>query len=297
MPGYWEQTLLEASLGYVVFPVADRQVQTGRNFARNIYPYRDGQGVEDLGRKVYQFNLTVPLFRSVDAEHYPDTYLRLLSIIEDDDQRGEVEYVDPEFGPVQVKIVDYSWRTQAERRDGGVLTIQLEERGFEQSLLENLNRFADSGPTRAAQHAQDVDFDAAATGEEPGFSLTATWQAFQDAIDQGALATDEIAAALDEVYLVAEKVVNFSAKDELERFSLYNSLVDFLGAAEDVAEAAADKSVGALLVDVVLPDDMDMWQVATRYLADPDRAGEIAFHNSGNPLLYARGQTLKVPAS
>jgi prophage DNA circulation protein len=297
MADYWSETTLTASLGYVEFPIADRQVSIGRNFARNVYPYRRGQGVEDLGRKVYAFNLTVPLFRGVDESHYPDTYLRLLSIIEDDDLRGEVEYVDPEFGPLDVKIVDYSWRTEAGRRQGGVLTIQLEERGFEQSLLESLSHFAQSGPTRAAQHAQDVDFDAAATGETVGFSLTAAWQKFQAAIDQGALAADEIAAQLDELYLVAEKVVAFSAEDEIERFSLYNSLIDFLGASEDVAEDAADKSVGAQLVEVVLPDDMDMFQAAARYLGDAGRAEEISFHNQGDPLLYARGTLLRVPAA
>lgn len=297
MANYWEQALLTASLGYVEFPVADRQVGVGRNFVRNVYPYRKGQGIEDLNRKVYTFNLTVPLFRGVDESHYPDTYLRLLSLIEDDDVRGEVEYVDPEFGPLNVKIVDYSWRTESKSRDGGVLTIQLEERGFEEELLANLSHFPSSGPTRAKQHAEDVDFDAAATGESVNWSLTTAWQTFQAAIDQGALRTDEIAAQLDEVYLVCEKVAAFSAQDEIERFSLYNSMIDFLGASEDVADDAADKSVGVALMEVVLPADMDMFQVAGRYLADSGRAEEIAFLNPGNPLLYPRGQTLKVPAA
>lgn len=297
MPKYWEESLLVATLGFVEFPVGDRQVTLGRNFVRNVYPYRKGQGVEDLGRKVYRFNLTVPLFRGVDEAHYPDTYLRLLAIIEDDDLRGEVEYVDPEFGPLDVKIEDYNWRTEPGRRDGGTLTIQLEERGFEQSLLDDLNHFANSGPTRAAQHAHDVDFDAAQTGEAPGFSLTETWQAFQAAIDAGALAADEIAARLDEVYFVAEKVVAFSAKDELARFSLYNSLIDFLGAAEDVAEDASTRSLGERALEVVLPIEMDMFQVAQQYLGNADRAEEVAFHNPGNPLFYPRGARLKVPAA
>jgi hypothetical protein len=129
------------------------------------------------------------------------------------------------------------------------------------------------------------------------FSLTATWRTFQAAIDEGALRTDELAAQLDEVYLVAEKVAAFSAKDELERFSLYNSLIDFLGSAEDVANEAADKSVGAALLEVVLPDDMDMFQIAGRYLGDAARAEEVAFHNPGNPLFYPRGLTLKVPSA
>lgn len=297
MAHYWETTLLTASLGYVEFPLSERQVSTGRNFARNVYPYRDGQGVEDLGRKVYQFNLTLPLFRGVDEALYPDTYLRLIAIIEDDDLRGEVEYVDPEFGPINVKIIDYSWHTAGERRDGGVLTIQLEERGFEQSLLNELGHFKNSGPSRAQKYAEDADFEIAQTGESVDFSLTAAYQSFQAAIDEGALRTDEIAAQLDELYLVAQKAIAFSALDEIQRFSLYNSVIDFLGAAEDIAEDTSDKSVGAALIEVVLPDDMDMFQVAARYLKDSDRAEEVAFHNPGNPLLYPRGSRVSVPAS
>lgn len=296
MADFWEQTLLEASLGYVEFPVADRSVKTGRNFARNIYSYRDGQGVEDTGRKVYQFSLTVPLFRAVDEAHYPDTYLRLVAIIEDPELRGEVEYVDPEFGALRVKILDYDWRTVAERRDGGVLTIQLEELGFEQSLLDDLSA-PPASATRAEALAVDVDMQAAELGEEPGFSLTATWQAFQASLDEGALRADEIAARLDEVYLVAEKAIAYSSRDELQRWSLYNSVIDFLGAAEDVAGASADRSAGAKLLEVVLPDDMDMFQIADRYLRDAGRAEEVSFHNPGDPLAYRRGQAVRVPAS
>lgn len=297
MPQYWEQNLLSATLGYVELPIGDRQVKLGRNFARNVFPYRNGQGVEDLGRKVYLFTLTVPLFRGMDPEHYPDTYLRLLAIIEDDELRGEVEYVDPEFGPLDVKIVDYDWHTVAERRDGGVLTITLEERGFDTSVLDSINLPTLSGPRRAEQFALDVDREASLLSADLGFSLTDAWRAFQDALDQGALAVDDIAAQLDEIYLVAEKAIAFSAVDEIERWSLYNSIVDFLGAAEDSADVAADKSVGARLVEVVLPDDMDMFQIASRYLKDASRAEEVAFYNPTSPLSYPRGSTVRVPAS
>lgn len=297
MADFWETTLLTACLHDVDFPIADRSVKTGRNFARSVYPYRDGQGVEDLGRRVYQFQLTVPLFRGVDTAHYPDTYQLLIAIIEDPELRGEVEYVDPEFGPMDVKIIDYDWRTVADRRDGGVLTITLEERGFEQSLLDNLGRAERAGGSRADQLALDVDSQVAAIGTSPGFGLTEAWRAFQEALDQGALAADDIAAQLDELYLVAQKVIAFSALDELERFSVYNSVIDFLGAAEDAADQAADRSAGAKLIEVLLPDDMDMFGAAARYLGSAERAEEIAFHNPESPLSYARGSLLRVPAS
>lgn len=302
MPNFWEQSLLTASLNYVEFPVGDRGVNTGRNFARYAYPYRDGQGVEDLGRKVYQFSLTVPLFRGVSTSHYPDTYDRLIAIIEDDDLRGEVEYVDPEYGPINVKIVDYGWRTVAERRDGGVLTIQLEERGFEQSLLQNLSSPELAGRARAAQLAQDVDFGMAALGLPPeeqidggSFSLTDAYQKFQAAIDEGALAADEVAAQLDEITLVTEKVLSFSAVEELQRFSIYNAAIDFLGACEDVGNEAVEPV--ETLIEIVLADDMDAFAIAARYLGNASRADEVIFQNPGDPLLYPRGSVITVPAS
>lgn len=294
---YDADNLLEASLNYVEFPIGERSVRTGRNFARYTYPYRSGQGVEDLGRKVYIFALTIPLFRGVSEEHYPDTYQRLIAIVEDDELRGEVEYVDPEFGPVQVKITDCDWQTVAGKRNGGVLTITLEELGFEGSLLDELTRPNLGSASRGDQLALDVDQEMAFTGEDPGFSLTESWNKFQEALDSGALAADEIAAHLDEIYLVAEKVAHFSAQDEVERFSLFNSLIDFLGSAEDTADASADKSVGVALIEVVLPDNMDMFGIAQRYLGDAGRAEEIAFANPGNPLDYARGSTIRVPQS
>ncbi len=48
MADYFEEVLHEASLGYVLFPISDRTVQTGRQFARHTLPYRDGQGGEEL---------------------------------------------------------------------------------------------------------------------------------------------------------------------------------------------------------------------------------------------------------
>jgi prophage DNA circulation protein len=297
MATWWSDNLLEASLNYVEFPVAARAVKTGRNFARYTYPYRDGQGVEDLGRKVYVFSLTVPLFRGMGDGIYPDKYEQLIAIIEDADLRGEVEYIDPEFGPIQVKLVDYDWQTVAEKQDGGVLTLTLEEVGFEQSLLSDLNRPNLGGATRGVQLAGEIDADIAATGEGVTFSLTDAWNTFERALETGALAADEVAAQLDEVYLVANKAAAFCARDELERWSIFNSIVDFLGAAEEHSDNAADRSAGAALVEVLLPDTMDMFAIAQKYLGDANRAEEVAYANPGNPLAYARGSVVRVPRS
>lgn len=303
--GYWEANLHGASLGYVEFPVSDRTVQTGRNFARHQLPYRDGQGGEDLGRKVYQWNLTVPLYRGMDwsgEELYPSTYLRLIAIIEDPELRGEVEYVDSEFGPFQVKILDYSMHTPADKRDGVDMQITLEELGFDASALSNISRPKVPGEAEASLFAasvdQDVDFVDVPQADKPSISLTQAWRDFQSALDAGALAADVVAERMDELYLVAEKYVNFSAKDEIQRWSIFTSTVRFLGAAEDVGnESARNENANTTLIEATLPADMSAYDIATYYHDDAGRADEVIFNNqTSNPMLYSRGAVVRLNA-
>jgi prophage DNA circulation protein len=295
MPDFFEQTILEASLAYVEFPVSDRKVATGRRVSRTEYPYRDGQGVEELGRKPYVFNLTVPLFRGLDVSYYPDTYQLLLAVIEDPEQRGSVEYVDPEFGPVQVQILDYDVTTSGERRDGVMLSLVLEERGLDQSLLSNLTKPELAGAARASLFATQVDQEVAFIDlpdeDKPPFRLSDTWGKFQDALNTAAMTADEVAALLDEVYFVVSRFLNFSAKDELERWSLFNTLIDFAGAAED----AANQNDLVQTIEVVLQADMSAYDIATHYHNDADRADEVIHNNpTANPMRYPRGTTIRI---
>lgn len=301
MSDYWEDNLLEGSIGYVEVPITDRKVGMGRNWVRTQIPYRNGQGGEDTGRKAYTFNLTLPLYRGVKEEYYPDAYQRLIALLEDPDARGEVEYVDPEFGPLNVKIVDYDASTPSDKRNGVTLTVVLEELGFDSSLLDELRQPKLAGASRALFHAQTVDQEVAfldvPEADKPGFSLTDTWRAFQASLDAGALAADEIAARLDEVYLVAEKFITFSAKDEIERWSLFNSVVMFAGAAEDFANDSAENQSGssADLVETTLPVTMSAYDIASAYYGDAGRADEVIFNNpTAQPLAYPTGSTVRL---
>jgi prophage DNA circulation protein len=294
---YFAETVLEASLAYVEFPVTDRKLSTGRRISRTEYPYRDGQGVEELGRKAYVFNLTVPLFRGVDVSHYPDTYQRLIAVIEDPEQRGSVEYIDPEFGPVNVQILDYDVVMAADRRDGVMLTLVLEERGLDESLLDNLTQPKLAGASRASLFAaradQEVAFLSVPESDKPPFSLSDTWLKFQEALDTGAMAADQVAAVLDEVFMVCKRFLDFSAKDEIERWSLYNTVIDFAGAAED----AANDNGTPETVDVVLQADMSAYDIATYYYDDAGRAEEVIRDNpTANPMRYTRGTRIRVAA-
>lgn len=301
MAGFWEENLIEASLGYVVVPVASRKLGVGRRVARTEYPYRDGQGVEDLGRKPQTFTITCPLYRGLDETYYPDGYQRLIAVIEDAEQRGSVEWLDPEFGPINVAIVDYDIDANADRRDGVLMTIVLEERGLDQSLLAHLQQPRLAGASRASLFAASVDQEVAFADlpaeEKPPYSLSQVWRDFQSSLDAGALAADQIAAKLDEVYLVAEKFIQFSARDEIERWSLFNSVIDFAGAAEDAANqsAASQSGTAAGVISAVLPLDMSAYDIGTYYYGDAGRADDIISDNpTANPMLYPKGTTIKI---
>jgi hypothetical protein len=300
---YWAENLQQASLSYIEFPVGDRKLGTGRRKAKTQLPYRSGQLGEDLGRKVFTWTLTVPLYRGMDWPTdtlYPDVYLRLLSLVTDETVRGEVEYVDPEFGPFQVSIEDYDISTPANMQDGVTLIIHLEELGLDQDLLGNLSPSKQGGATKALLAAQEVDQDVGFTVEaqedKPDVSLGDAWKSFQAGLDAGALAADEIAAQLDDLYLTAEKFINFSAKDEIERWSLFNSVITFLGAAEDASDASAsDQGSTATLIEAQLPADMSAYDIAAYFHNDAGRAEEVVFNNpSSNPLSYPRGSTVRV---
>lgn len=308
---YWSQNLLPsklaASLGDgsdVEFEIRERNVESGQKLARYPYPYRAGQGVEGLGRKIYIWNLKCPLSRGVGINHYPGTVDNLVKLIEA--EGGELEFMDPEWGPFKVIVTDWAWLTVAEVRNGGVLTMVLEERSFEQSISDNLNKPEFAKRALAAKLATSLDNALELLGTSlpnisdgaKGFSLTEMWNDVQDALDTAALAADDIAARIDEVFLVGQDIYNFSAEDELERWSITNSVADFLGAIEEVGNGSGDTPPGETMVKKVLPDTMSMYDIANWLYKDPFRAEEISFNNPvANPMAYPRGMTIKAFAA
>lgn len=305
----WTTNLLPAKLGIknqpntaIEIDIADRRVESGRQFARYRYPYRNGQGIEDIGRKIYIWTLKIPLFAGVNPAHYPGTLDSIIKLIDSDKTRGEVEYIDPEWGPFDVKIAEWTWETVPDQRNGGILTLTIEERSFDQSIEDNLNKPELAKRALATKMAARSDYLLNVAGvklpkvsDKTDLTLTEMWQKLQDELDTQALAVDDIAARIDEVYLVGQDVYNFSAEDEIERFSLHNSITDFLGAAEDVGNDSGDTPPGEKLVTKILPDTMSMYQIAQWLYNDPVRADEIVFNNpTSNVLAYPRGSEIKV---
>lgn len=304
---FWATNLLPSKLGAingvggVEFYIAERRVETGRKFARYVYPYRNGQGVEDMGRKIYIFHLTIPLFQGVAEGLYPGAFDKLLAINDDEGTKAEVEYQDPEFGPIKVKIDGFDWQTTPQQRNGGVLTLVLEEISFEQSLTENLNKPQFAARSLAGQRASWLDYamdvlevSLPDISDSKFPSLSELWADVQNGLDTDALAADDIAGRIDEVTLVAQHIMDFSAEDEIQRWSIVNAVIDFQGAAEDVGKDSGSVDPSEKLVSYVLSDDMSMYDIAIWLYKDVIRAEEIAFNNpTSNPARYSRGTTIK----
>ena len=129
-PGYWTTNLLDASLQSgdeeLFFPVADRNVDGGRDWASRKYPFRDGQSDEDTGGRPRSLTYSIPLFRGVEEDHYPNGMNDLVEFVESAEHRGRAVLTDPEWGPLDVRMTGFTWVTNSKQRDGGELQLTFE---------------------------------------------------------------------------------------------------------------------------------------------------------------------------
>lgn len=301
---YFAQNLVDMQLGKIVVDASSRRVDFGRDFARVRYPYRSGQGVEDLGRKIYIFTIELPLFRGVRPSDYPKTSDELLALVTDEKDKGEIVYIDPEFGAFDVKIADVSWSINAEEQDGGRMSITLEERSFDKDLLEEVNNGKLAARGNAAKSASradylmDTQFDPIIDPFEPStFSLTDAWNSLQDFLDQAASTADGVAAQVDEFVSVAQKAMAFSAREELSRWSVVCAVQDAVGFAFMAGDDAATDSAPNGFREITLPTEMSMYEIAATYLGDPSLAERVAADNPHpSPFAYERGTKILVAA-
>lgn len=175
---HWTTHLLDAQLIAgenreldLTFPVQDRDVSGGRAFARRRYPFRNGQGDEDTGLDPRVLTYTVPLFRSVTEGDYPDLFNKLVEAFESDSWKGRATLVDPEFGPLSVRMVSYEWGVTSKAREGGMLRMSFETLGLDESfaILETLGSATEPGSndsTLAATKTDDALADAGKTGKD-----------------------------------------------------------------------------------------------------------------------------------
>lgn len=316
MADYWAENLQLASFDGVAFPVRTLERSGGRAKVRHRYPYRDAQDVEDTGREPYAWTIEIPLFAGmspvdVGRPLYPDTYELLRFLFDDPDTLGEAEYVDPELGPFDVAVISHTWRANADARNGGVYTLQIEEVSadpFPYSITEG------SGSRSSAEQAA-ADADLAIVGVvtedeiaqaweddgvavedgsfDPGAIFTGLVDDFFNTIQDASLAADDVAAYVDRVRYRIDRVLRFDAMREASRWSIVaslNRLSDTLTQAGEEAQASRPT-----IVDFVVPWVMSADEVALQLYGDVSRAEEIVRRNpTRDPNAYQTGRVLKV---
>lgn len=322
MPDLWSQILQTCKLGGLELPVASVRRSGGFSFARQRYPFRPGQDVEDTGREPLRFTLAIPLYAGMRLEGgdalYPGRYEELMFLCVDSAQAGEVEYIDPVLGPYRVKIASFSADDNSSERDGGLFTLELEERiAEEESLRLTLSETGGNALSRASELGEEVDAGLESRGvtkddlaqgfKDAGYPLEgdevgwAEGEVFSSAVSSGfaalnagALAVDDVAAQVDRFTGRVDAVLAFDALEELESWVVRSSLVrlreTFARAAERVVVSDSRR-----ITTYVTSGSTNLYRIAQQLYGDARQADSIARLNAiANPLAIPAGTTLRV---
>lgn len=291
-------------------PCSSRKLGGGRDVKSRKYPNRNGQSGEDMGREPYTFDLEIPLFAGVDANHYPTMADQLRSIL--DDPPDPLEYRDHELGTLNVTIEPYTSDLVSEKRDGVVFRIKLVE-----DQLDAPSQFRELTSAPNAQNAGDTldqeleeagvsepnvitSLDRAGVGltnAERGFAAGQMWTSLAigivNVIQEGVATAEQIGSMVDttrarvDVVLGLPQVLDPANGSAMTAAILFLEAITLLG---DVALASA-----AIEVEEEILDVCSVFQVAARLYGDELRAIEIMQRNPGiNALFIPRGTRLVV---
>jgi prophage DNA circulation protein len=310
----WDDILQEASIGGVEFPLARRRWSGGRDGAHLVFPHAPGQAVDDTGRKARTLELEIELFADIDESYYPGKFRELVSLFENDTQQGEHEYVDPILAPMNVKVWDFDVDEDADRRNGGVIRVSLEEVTQEvrstvlsprrsprvvasETAAELDDAVAESGVTDAEVDSAFEKAGAPKSGEEKAWPAGQTFgsltTAFVDGLNTGLRSVDEVAARADIARRRVASVTSLAPFRTVGGWRGYAASLQLVDALADLAETAARKAVA--IIEVRLTADTSAAELALRLYQDRTRAGEIIQRNpTRNPNRYPSGSVLKV---
>lgn len=134
----WNETLLDASFRGVALEVLAENLGGGRELAQHGVPYRDGDDLEDMGRKAREFSLSVVFF----GTNYEIALQNLLAAV---DTPGPGELIHPIYG--RVDVLTRSWKVEhsAERPDYTQVDLQFVERTPSEPFFARQFEFVDEG--------------------------------------------------------------------------------------------------------------------------------------------------------
>lgn len=308
----WDETLGQYKLDGIVFEASSRKRKGGRKVVPRKYPYRDGADAEDTGREPYTYELVVPLFHGVNAEHWPNLADQLIAVLEN--PPSDLEYQDPEHGVITVSVLEWDDALESERRDGTILSFTLVERQLD---LANLGRVLSAGPTitdpeELAASLDDAMSDAdiaeadvtasfAAAGaeldvDEQGAAGT-LWQS-QVAetlarIDDGAASADAIVAQVERVRTRLDVLTSLEAAQSAEGQPVYEAAMLLAASLEATARDLAASSPA--LVEHTTLVETSIFEIAASLYGDPARVSDLLARNAmADPLFIPAGTTLVV---
>jgi prophage DNA circulation protein len=308
----WEEYLQPSSFDGVSFPVSSRTVGGGRAWVGRRYPNRAGQGGEDLGREPLTFELEVPLFHGVDPDHYPATYEALRGAFDHPTTQGEAEYVDQEYGPLNAKVTKWQWIQSADKRDGGILRISIEEVSHDDIVFRTDARDAQRD---AETHATDLDdfglaeadleYDFAAAGvplsvDEQDYVSGELWSTqvtrFVEGLDDGIASAADVASRVDNLRTRLDIAANLPALQGPSGVYTLHSIARLAASLTALGEAAVIKTPP--LVAHTLATSQSVYEISSSLYGTPDRADEILQRNpSATPLFIPAGTALVVLAA
>lgn len=309
--GLWEELLQDAMLGGVVLPVTTRRIQGGRDFARKKLPFVGGQEVEDTGRKPRMIEVETELFRDVDEDYYPARYEELIAVLDNDTDQSEVEWHDPVWGPINVKVASWTANEEAESRDGVKVKLTLEETGFlvENNLRVSLLSLSDEGT--AEQNGAEFDAlidELAITGgqvetawedsgfkKKPGETTSFASQVTQltSALDAGLQRADQVEALVNRVQARTESVMSLPASRTAAAWEVLDIGARLIDSVAAIGEATVSRQVRIITITTNGPTSV--FELANQLYGDASRVDEVLQANpQKRPLFIPAGTRLRV---
>lgn len=310
---FFDEDMPEIKLGDLDnIPCSSRKVSGGRALAERKYPNRDGASSEDLGREPYTFELEIPLFADVDANHYPTMWDQLRLIL--DDPPTPLEYRDHELGTMNVSIRPWSSDLVATRRDGVVVRITLVEDTLdtpfqvrELAVVANVETAGDA-LDQALEDAGVDEGDVKKKLDKAGVGLKSTEQSFTagsmwsnqgarflQRFNDGVVTAEQIGASIDTVRGRVDVLLGLSQLQDPAHADAYTAAIMFANAIALAGEDAV-RSATAIVEEPILVTQ-SIFEVAARLYGSVDRVEELLQRNPGiDPLFIAPGTVLKVAA-
>lgn len=313
----WEVIMADATLGGVTFPLAKRALGGGLDFGRIRPIGRAGQGVEPTGRHPLTFTLEIPLFNGVEQRRdlYPTVYEELIDVFTNDVAAGPVDYTDPILGSFRVTVPKWDADETAERRDGAVITCQLEEADESDDSFvvparspgrEAIARAAAMDAGLAGLGANDTDVLAAIaasgyprSGDErwsSGALMSGMTSGFLGDLQAGALTADQVGSRVDAYRSrIRSVVLGIEAVGTALGWDVYAAGMMLVDAAGALGERALASAAPVQLVRI--NGSVSAADLALRLYRDPARADDIIRRAPvARPWAYEAGTVLRLPS-